>query len=67
MSKSSLEKGIKQLQRGFQNCYEELDKYECGRLQTLIDSLVFHLNHYDKCQSYKEKRELEESEVSNDR
>jgi hypothetical protein len=64
MSKARLEKGIKQLKQGFENCYAELDEYERGRLHTLIDSLVYHLNYYDKCQAYKEKKELEESEVS---
>lgn len=58
MSKKKLEVGIKQLMRGFDNCYAEMTESERKHMNDLLFGLRYTLKHYDTVYKWqKEQRE----------
>ena len=47
MNKTKLERGIKKLKAGLNDCHKEMREFEIKQLDSIIDGLSFHLSHYE--------------------
>ncbi len=61
MNKNRLERGIKKLKAGLEDCHKEMREFEIKQLDSIIDALSFHLSHYEIV----EKQDKKEKEDDN--
>jgi len=59
MNKSRLERGIKKLKAGLDDCHKEMREFEIKQLDSIIDGLSFHLSHYEICEKQDKKENAE--------
>ena len=48
MNKQRLERGIKKLKAGLDDCHREMREFEIKQLDGIIEGLSFHLSHYER-------------------
>ena len=61
MNKTRLERGIKKLKAGFNDCHREMREFEIKQLDSIIEGLSFHLSHYEIV-GKQDKKEKEEND-----
>ena len=65
MNKSRLERGIKKLQAGLDDCHREMREFEIKQLDGIIEGLSFHLSHYESVEK-QDKKEKEDENTNTD-
>jgi hypothetical protein len=60
LNKTKLERGIKKLKAGLDDCHKEMREFEIKQLDSIIDGLSFHLSHYEIVERH-DKKEKDEN------